>query len=288
MKVILLFGSTLLATAAFAQPKIISQAIIQTTTNVIAPEEDDASSVQQGGGGFNFRNFGDGETKSTIYYKDSMVKIVNKSDIGRTTSIRNNAALFTTTLIEMMGNKTGFYASDADQAKARLQMDSMMKARMASDTSASGRRRQAITNPSAPEIIVTSETKKFAGYVCKKALIITTGFLGTKDTTIAWFTPDIKFDHLNYTGGMSGFGIQTSSVNGLDKLDGFVMAYQMKMRRNRVMEVEVTKIDLDKKIEAKDFDIPKDFDLKPMSEMQKMMRGERRDGGSPVMIMQRP
>lgn len=286
MKLPLLSFLLIAASAANAQQKIVTQAVIQTTTNIIAPEEEDAVNVQGNGGGFNFRNFGDGETKSTIYYKDSMVKTVNKTDMGRTTSIRNNSALLTTTLIEMMGNKSGYYATDAEQAEMRVRIDSMMKARVA-DTS--NGRRVSMAKPSEPVIVVTNETRKVAGYVCKKAYIITTGFLGNKDTTTAWYSPELKFVNLNYTGGMGGFGIQTGTVNGLDKLDGFVMAYEMKMRRNRFMQVEVKKLDLDKKIVDKEFEIPKDFELKPASEMQRMMRGSGRGpGGASTEIIMRP
>ena len=43
-----------------------------------------------------------------------------------------------------------------------------------------------------------------------------------------------------------------------EKLDGFVMRYEMNMRRGRRMEVEVTKIDLDKELSDKEFELPKD------------------------------
>jgi hypothetical protein len=72
---------------------------------------------------------------------------------------------------------------------------------------------------------------------------------------------------------MPGMGNMMPALNGLDKVDGFVMRYEMKMRRNRRMEVEVTKVDLTKEVEAKEFDLPKDIEIKPMSEMQNMFRG---------------
>jgi hypothetical protein len=48
----------------------------------------------------------------------------------------------------------------------------------------------------------------------------------------------------------------------------------MNMRRNRKMQVEVTKIDLQKDIADKEFDIPKDFEVKPMKDMQNMFGGQ--------------
>ncbi|MBC7866892.1 MAG: hypothetical protein H7X88_05095, partial [Gloeobacteraceae cyanobacterium ES-bin-316] len=122
MKRILFSALVFCCGSAIAQPKIITQATISTTTNVIAPEEEDVTSITTtGGGGGNamFRNFGDGETKSVTQVKDDLVKTVIKSDMGRSTIIRNNASKLTTTLIEMMGNKTGFYVSDDEQAELR-------------------------------------------------------------------------------------------------------------------------------------------------------------------------
>ncbi len=268
---------------SFAQQKVITQATISTTTNVIAPDEEDASSVQQqGGGGFNFRNFGDGETKSTTYYKEAMVKTIIKTDMGRTTTIRNNNTKLTTTLLEIMGNKMGFYASDDEQAEMKKKMDSMMQARSAADTS-QHKRTVSSSTPANVDIVYTEETKKIAGYNCKKALVITTRILGFKDTTIAWYSPEIKFDNLGYTGGLSSFGSVVSNSTGLEKINGFVMRYEMKMRRNRQMIVEVTKIDTGKDIAAKEFEVPKDFDLKPMKEMQNMMGGRGGMGGGPGM-----
>jgi hypothetical protein len=49
------------------------------------------------------------------------------------------------------------------------------------------------------------------------------------------------------------------------------------------MIVEVTKIDTGKDIAAKEFEVPKDFDLKPMKEMQNMMGGRSGQGGGPGM-----
>ncbi|HAN65253.1 MAG TPA: hypothetical protein DCQ34_02740 [Chitinophagaceae bacterium] len=60
---------------------------------------------------------------------------------------------------------------------------------------------------------------------------------------------------------------------GFEKVDGFVMGYEMNMRRNRKMEVYVTKIELNKEIADKEFDLPKDIDIKPMKEMQSMFGG---------------
>lgn len=275
MKLFLLLSFVTGSLAAAAQPKLISQATVTTTTTVIAPEEDELQNVQNQGGpgggpGMMFRNFGDGETKSTTYLKNDLVKTIIKTDMGRSTIIRNNGTKVTTTLMEMMGRKTGFYISDEEQAQMRKKMDSMMQNRKV-DSSGAVRTRPA-SSENKIEIHTTDETKKIAGYTCKKAYVVTTRILGIKDSNAIWYTPEIKLQNLNSTGGTMGFG-GFGSTSGFDKVDGFVMAYEAKMPRGRKMNVEVNKIDISKEIADKEFEIPKDFEVKPMKEMQSMFGG---------------
>jgi hypothetical protein len=276
MKQILFIAMVVCSSTAMAQPKIITQATINSTTNVIAPEEEDVTSLQNqaggGGGAMMFRNFGDGETKSVTQVKNDMVKTVIKSDMGRSTIIRNNASKLTTTLIEMMGNKTGFYITDEEQVALRKKMDSMMKSRTKDSISTTKQPQKEVP----VEISYTDESKKIAGYTCTKAFIISTRFLGIKDSATVWFTPEFKVNNVSNVGGgfSMGMGNSGGAMNGLDKIDGFVMRYETKMRRNRTMIVEVTKVDLVKEIADKDFEIPKDFDVKPMKEMSNMMGGQ--------------
>lgn len=278
MKAIFFSMMLIASTHLMAQPQLIRQAVVSTTTTVIAPEGEDVQNIQGGGGGGNqmFRNMGDGETKSTTYLKDSMVKTIMKSDIGRSTIIRNNEAKLTTTLLEIMGNKTGFYITDVEQAEMKIKMDSMMEARRNADTTRTKRTSNNTVNP--VEISYVEGSKKIAGYDCKKALVITTRLLGIKDSVAVWYNPDIKLQHIASTGGTSSFGGfgnvgNFTSLNGLDKINGFVMQYEMNMRRGRRMIVEVTKIDLKKEVAEKEFEIPKDFEVKPMKEFQSMMQG---------------
>jgi GLPGLI family protein len=284
MKLFLFVSMLGLSVAAAAQPKLVSQAIVSTTTTVVAPEEDDLQNVQnQGGGGPGamFRNFGDGETKATTYLKNGMVKTVVKTDMGRTTIIRNNDTKLTTTLMEMMGNKNGFYISDDEQAAMRKRMDSMMQARRKDSTST---RTRPASSENQVEVHYTSETKKIAGYNCKKAWIVTTHILGIKDSNAIWYTPEIKLQNLPSTGGTMGFGAFGTN-NGFDKVDGFIMAYGAKLPRGRVMNVEVTKVDTGKEVADKEFEIPKDFVVKPMKEMQNMFGGGG-GGGQRIEIRQ--
>ncbi|RYY69304.1 MAG: hypothetical protein EOO13_09940 [Chitinophagaceae bacterium] len=285
MKGILLALAVICSGTVIAQPRLITQATINTTTTVIAPDEEDVSAIQNqgGGGGMNFRNFGDGETKSVTYLKNDLVKTVMKSDMGRSTIIRDNNKKLTTTLIEMMGNKTGFYSTDEEAAGMRKRMDSMMQATRNNAADTTKRRTARTTETVPPEIIYTQETKKIAGYVCKQAYIVHTRFLGNKDSAVVWYTPEFKLQNVSNTGGLSGFAnlMGNMSANPYEKVDGFVMGYETKMPRGRNMIVEVTKVELAKEIADKEFDIPKDFDVKPMKEMQNMMQG----GGGQGRIM---
>lgn len=267
----------MISVSAFAQD-VVKQAIINTTTNITAPEEESIEDVGNQGRGGGFRNFGDGETKSVTYVKDGMVKTAIKTDMMRSTTIRDNDKKLTTTLMEMMGKKMGFYMTDEDQKEMGKKMDSMMRERNKDSVQKKPQTDNKINVEYNPK-----ETKKIAGYVCQKAYIISTNFLGQKDTVAVWFTPEFKITNTPSTGGTSGFG--RVGNKGFDQVNGFIMAYTTKMGRGRTMDVEVTKVDLIKDIENKEFDIPKDFDLKPMSEMQNMFGGGRGgQGGGRVMI----
>jgi hypothetical protein len=260
--------------AVQAQPKTVTQAIITTKTTIISPDgEEDAPPAPPAPEGAEVRTFrfgGDGETKSVTTLKGDWVKTFTETEMSRTTVIRDNAKKITTTLMEMMGNKTGFYATDADQEDMRKRMDSMMQARNQQGNAINALTGQRVVST---DISYVEETKKIAGQQCKKAFIINTRENGTKDSNMVWYCPDMKLQGLPSTGGMAasfGFnpGGRTNSVNGLNNLAGFPMQYEIKMNRGRKMIVEVTKIVTDKEIADKEFDIPKDFTLRSAKDMQ--------------------
>jgi GLPGLI family protein len=271
MKTFFLLLAIATTSVSIAQPKLVNKAIITTSTNIIAPEEEDVSQIQpQGegrGGGFNFRNMLDGEIKSTTYIKDNLVKTNFKSESAKGTIYRDNMAKVTTTITEMMGNTSGMRSTDDDQVEMKKKMDSMIAERMKTDTNMKRRVRNVDFKNT---VAYTEETKKIAGYNCKKAYIITDKML-RKDSLAIWYTPELKFPNVASTGGTSSLGMMGNFFGGalnFDKVDGFVMMYETKMPRGRVMEVKVTKIELDKEIAAKEFEIPKDIEIKSMKDMQ--------------------
>lgn len=290
MRIFSLLFIMLVALSTYAQPTLVKQAIIQTTTNVIAPEEEDISQVQNAGDDRMrmMRNFGDGETKTTTFIKDGLVKTDIKTEMVRGSIIRDNDKKMTTTMMQVMGKKSAFYATDQDQEEMKKKLDSMMKERMKNDTNAQRQVRPEREKNKNLAISYTEGTKKIAGYNCKKAYIIKTNFLGQKDSTAVWFTPEVKFETVHSTGGTSGMsglmgGTANTMLEGFDMVDGFIMKYDTKMGRGRIMEVVVTKLEINKEVAAKEFDIPKDYDLKPMKEMQNMFGG----GSGRGMMIQR-
>ncbi|MEO7306924.1 MAG: hypothetical protein ABIR78_03815 [Ferruginibacter sp.] len=255
--------------AVYAQPKVLTQATVTTKTTIVSPEGEEApptSTTTSDGNEVRVMRFGgDGETKTTTWLKNDLTKTFSESEMGRTTVIRDNTKKMTTTIMEMMGKKTGFYATDEDQQEMRKRMDSMMKGRGQNVSIGGGP-----NTPAVYSISYIDEAKKVSGYSCKKALVIGTRSSGS-DTTVVWYCPDFKIQNLPSTGGAAGgfggFNV-TAGSNGMEDLNGFPMEYERNMRGGRKMTVQVTKLVIDKDIADKEFEIPKDIEIKPMKDMQ--------------------
>ena len=255
--------------AVFAQPKVLTQATVTTKTIIVAPDGDEAvqNTTSADGGEVRVMRFGgDGETKTTTWLKNDLTKTFSEGEMGRTTIIRDNSKKMTTTIMEMMGRKSGFYATDADQAEMRKRMDSMMQSRGGQNASFGG----GSNTPAVFSIVYVDESKKIAGYNCKKALVIGKRTNGRTDTTAVWYCPDFKIQNLPSTGGggggFGGFNV-TAGANGMEDLNGFPMEYERNMNRGRKMTVQVTKLVIDKEVADKEFEISKDIEIKPMKDM---------------------
>jgi hypothetical protein len=257
------------ALAAAAQPKTVTQATITTKTTIVALDgEQAADPIPQpsgdGGPVIVRRRLDDaGETVSKTLLKDHLVKTQVDNAMGRTTTIRDNKAKITTTLMEIMGNKRGFYATDEEQAEMAKRMDSLTRA---------GNAPQAAPNmPPVIQVFYRNESKTIAGYNCQKAVVHINKATGELDSSVVWYNTDIKLEGLTATGG-AGAGFMSfrrnSSADVLERIKGFPMQYEMKLGRNRLMTVEVTKLDIEKEVKDKEFEISKDFDVKPAKDMQ--------------------
>jgi GLPGLI family protein len=279
MKNLSIYFLLCISISGFAQQKTYTQAIIYTTTNIIAPDDEIIEMNQNGQessrGGFNFRNMMDGETKFVTYIKNDLTKTLIKSEVTKSSIFRDELIKKTTTIMQMMGNTFGFYITDNDALEMQRKQDSIFAERRKKDTTNRVNSYFPDRKKSTVEIIETDEIKKIAGFNCKKAYLVTTKFLDNKDTTTLWYTPSIKFQNIHFTGSISGMPGMNFGLNGIDKIDGFVMKYESKLRRGRKLEVEVNKIELDKEINDKEFLIPQDVEIKPMSEMQNMFGGGR-------------
>lgn len=270
MKRFALFITAFLPLCIWAQPRIMSQAVINTKTTITAPDDDEAEQQNRPTGGDGevrvMRFMGDGETTSSTFLKGDLIKTVSKSEMGNTITIRDNAKKTTTTLMEMMGRKTGIVATDEDQEAMRKRMDSMMQSRNPDQANP--------TSGNTPNAVIhyTEETKKIAGLNCKKAFLVVTRNNGNTDSSAIWYCPDFKLQGITSTGGVQGgpFGglMRNSGLSALSQLEGFPMQYEMNMRRGRKMTVEVTKVDFEKEVKDKEFEIPSGYEMQSAKDME--------------------
>jgi hypothetical protein len=270
---------------AFAQTKVVDKAVLQFTINIVAEEDEDdnialagADRGPGGGGMMRMSNMMDGETKITSFITPENTKMVVKSESINASIFKNETTKETATIFSMMGTTMGIKSSPEDEAEMKKRMDSMRAERAKTDSNARRGDREGRL-PKTITVNYIDESKKISGYACKKALIITDRVL-RKDTQVVWYCPDFKIKNFSADLGngvpmMRGFG--NTGSDGFDKIDGTVMLFEKKMPRNRTMEFKVTKVELDKDTPAKEFEIPKDVELKTMKEMQQ--------GGGMRMIM---
>lgn len=258
-----------------AQTKVINQAIVQSKTEITFPQN-----FNRPGGGDN-DNVIEGpsgmESRNIVYLKADKIKTTNQSDFGNSTTIIDKTKKTTTTLIEAMGRKTGYTVSDAEQEEVQKRMEARMDSlrRVRGDQVTP---RENNTSRGATEIVETAETKKIADYVCKKVVLKNTNRQGETNETIVWYTPDFKMaEGYPVTGSpMGGRGFAGRARGGflntadLEKINGFIMGYEMSRPNGFSMKMEVTKIQLNAEITDKTFEIPKGYEMKSAQEVQNM------------------
>ncbi len=232
----------------FAQ-QTVNEAVIQMKTDISNPEGAGAPPVTGDGERVMIR-IGEGETKSKIYFKNGMTKIESDMGMGTNQVIVDSKTKTTTTLFETMGRKMGFYSTDDE-------MQQMMNGRD------SGRQR---TQQFIPETFIEylSETKKIAGMVCNKAIIRYKNRKEEEVQQIVWYSPEFVLGE----GFRMRDMMRLASVPGLNKLKGFPMEFETTRPNGAKVFFQVTKVDLKAQIDDKTFLIPKDYDVKPMSEMR--------------------
>ena len=286
LTVIALFSSAML----MAQPKVVKSAIVKMKTEITFPENFSPGGGPGGGGpgGAEVATFTmprDMETNTTMYYTTDFMKTESLSDFGNNVVIVDRVNKKTTTLIEAMGRKTGFFSTDADAETQRARMDSMRNLRRDS-LAALG----LTFRDNKPELIYSDETKKVSGVVCKKVTIKSIGQGGQVSENVIWYNPEFKIDPNSskasanpggFGGGRGGM-MMGGGITGLELIEGFPMEYEMTRGNGFKIHMTVLKAQPDASIDAKTFEIPKGFDIKPQSAMQGEGGGMRmifRNGG---------
>ncbi|MEN9952019.1 MAG: hypothetical protein RLZZ520_287 [Bacteroidota bacterium] len=276
---------------AFAQPKIVERAIVKAKTEITFPENFSFGGPGGPGGGGDgppggFTMPRDMETTTTMTYSPDYMKIESLSDFGNNVVITDRKKKVTTTLIEAMGRKTGWFTSDAEaEAQARKQ-DSTRKARRDSLAELG-----LTFTDNKPELIYSDETKKVSGYTCKKVTIKTKGQNGQVTENVIWYNPDFKLAASSTAASANGGGFggggrgrmsMMSGVPGLDQIEGFPMEYESTAPSGFKIHMVVLKFQADPAIDEKTFEVPKGFDVKPQStfEGQGGMRMIFRSGGN--------
>lgn len=275
MRYFFLLALSMMCQWGWAQREV-QRAIVKSVTEITFP--DNANRAAVGGDEDAQPAFGGGmESTNTVYFRGDFIKTFNQTDFGNNTVIVDKKNNKTITLIEAMGRKTAYYSTPEDEELMRKRMDSLRQAGGNSN-------RQMERREGEPEFVETGETKKIAGYDCKKTIIKTKSNNGEVNEAIVWYTPDLKMPEdypqtgvaprggrgfsAGFGGGPRGGGF--GGLTGLDKIKGFVMAYEMSRPNGFSMKMEVKKIEVDPEIKDKVFEVPKGTELKPMSEMQNM------------------
>lgn len=275
----LLLGLTLQASAQ----RVVNKAIVKMNTQITFPESWGGGGPGGGGGDDNaMRMPRDIETAMTIFFKGDQTKIESASDFGKNYTFIDRKEKKTTTLMEAMGRKMGFYSTDAEAENMQKRMDSARALRRDSLEKMGLR-----FSDGGPEIVYTEEAKKIAGVDCKKAIIKTKDRQGQVSETAVWYAPEFTMGPgfaMNSSSGQGGGGMRgamSMTMPGLDKLKGFPMEYETTRQNGMKVFMTVTKVQLEADIDDKTFEIPKGYDIKPMSEMggQGGMRMMFRSGG---------
>lgn len=244
--------------SAFSQ-ETLNEGIIEMKVHLTFPESDQPPAPE--GGGNSFR-IGDLDIKSKMFFKNGNMKMENDAGMGKNLTFYNAETKTTTTLMEMMGKKMGFYSNDEEMKKMMAGADSANKPKIQSFK---------------PEVFIEylSDSKEIAGVTCYKVIIRYKNSKGEEKQQEVWYTPSFKMGE-----GLRMSSFMRTDVPGLNKLKGFPMEMETVQPNGMKMHYVVTKIDKEAKIDDKTFVIPQGYDIKPQSEMMRGGGMQFRVGGS--------
>jgi GLPGLI family protein len=168
----------------------------------------------------------------TMYIKNGKVRNEMSMGMGMTTStISDSKTKSAITLMDIMGSKYAIKTTEAELKKDQPKED--------------------------PTVKITEETKKIAGYDCKKAIVT----MGDKEksTINIYFTPEIGSKDMNW------------SKPEFKGIDGFPMEFEMK-QNGMNMHMIAKSVSTETITESK-FVVPADYKETTQEELQKMFGG---------------
>lgn len=176
--------------------------------------------------------------EATAYYKKGKSRMEMNMAMGmKQTTISDSETKKTTVLMDMMGQK---YAIESDQNS-----EDEKKAKEMSEKA---------------KVKVTGETKKIAGYTCKKAVLTYTDpeQENKEVEMVLWFTNEIEADKGYMTGPMS-------------KIDGAILEYSID--QGAMSMVLAAKSVNKESVPAQMFEVPAEYKKMTQEELQNMMGG---------------
>jgi hypothetical protein len=186
-----------------------------------------------------------------IWFNPGFEKVVN-TIYGRSTYLFNTKNKTTISLKEISGNKYGTIATPEDEEFVNNYLDSLY-----------GRKKEIV--PHAPVVKYFDSTKAISGYNCKKALLITEIENTKNDTVTVWYYPDLKLSNnfIFYTDKPE----YKNKLSKLHLINGLPLSASFNLTQKTKLEIQLVKIDTDKKISDKEFLVSKDFELKTFKEV---------------------
>ncbi len=269
MKTVIITCFSLIGFICNAQPKVLDHAIIITKAKlkIVNGSETERNQTTSSFGNTtthinSVNGMMEGDNRIETYYKDDKIKAVSNIGMGGTnTIIMDKKTNKTITLVEIMGTKTGFYTTEENFKQMQKIKDSILKKPFSQMQKTIDSSKNINIDSLNIQIDYHEENKKIAGYNCKIALIKTRYFNGDEDSAYVWYCPEFKLKPgFNNPTGLTGTGLA-----GFELLNGFPMKYEVNNFKGNKISIEVKKINLDKDIKDKEFEVPKGFDLNPMN-----------------------
>lgn len=188
--------------------------------------------------------------KISVWFNTDFEKIVY-IPMGKTTLFLNHNTKTTVTLVESFGMKSATIATPEGKEKVTRYLDSL-----------EGKKEGLHV---LPKVVYTEEQKTITGYSCKKAFLITEITGKKTDTAVVWYCPDYKLPESFVFA--SDFSRHDAKMALLKLVNGLPLLASLHVTPKVEITWEIVKINTEKAIPSKEFDIPKNIQLKPITEI---------------------